>query len=86
MLRRAVASSPPVRLRGRAGAHQSCVTGRFGRNIVKLCCQAIGALAACRVHATASGGAPANGLVDGQLRMLKTRLDGYARRPRPPER
>jgi hypothetical protein len=27
-------------LRGRAGAHQSCVTAALGRNIVKLCCQA----------------------------------------------
>jgi len=25
--------------RGRAGAHQSCVTGLIRRNIVKLCCQ-----------------------------------------------
>src|SRR5919112_1666123 len=31
-------------LRGRSGAHQSCVTGGFGRNIVKLCCQAEPAL------------------------------------------
>jgi hypothetical protein len=33
------ASSSSVRFRGRARAHQSCVTRFFGRNVVKLCCQ-----------------------------------------------
>jgi hypothetical protein len=38
--RAAAALSCPVRFRGRAQAHQSCVTAGFARNIVKLCCQA----------------------------------------------
>ena len=46
---------------------------------------AIGALPAYHVHATASGEGPATACYIEQLRMLKTRLDGYVRRPRPPE-
>ena len=47
--------------------------------------EAIGALAACRIHATVSGGGTGDGLVDGTAANAEDVVDGYARGPRPPE-